>query len=71
MSYSIKACQNCVAPKRHPGCHDHCPEYLQDKAAYESKKAAADKQKAIKAGLDAQAIASVYRARKKRKGRWE
>lgn len=19
-------CINCVAPKRYPGCHDHCPE---------------------------------------------
>ena len=21
----IWCCKNCVAPKRYPGCHDHCP----------------------------------------------
>ena len=69
MSYIIKSCNGCVAPKRHPGCHDHCPEYLQEKAEYRIRKDAADKQKAIRTGLDAQAISGVYRARKKRQGR--
>lgn len=65
---AIKCCNGCAAPKRYPGCHDHCPDYQKEKAEYESKKAAADKQKAIKAGLDAHAIAGVYRANRK-KGR--
>lgn len=71
MSCTIRSCNGCVAPKRHPGCHGHCPDYLKEKAEYESKKAAADKQKAIKEGLDAQAIDGVYRYKKKMKGRWE
>ena len=33
---SIKCCKNCVAPKRHPGCHSTCQEY-QD-AIEENKK---------------------------------
>ena len=71
MSGSFNACRYCVAPKRHPGCHDTCMEYLMEKAVHETKKAVADKQKAVNTGLNAQAIASVYRAHKKRKGRWQ
>ena len=22
-------CKGCVAPKRHSGCHSHCPEYIE------------------------------------------
>lgn len=73
MSYTINhtiiCCNGCVQPKRHPGCHDHCPEYLEEKVVYEAKKAEVDKRKYLNAGLDAQAIASVNRARKIREGR--
>jgi hypothetical protein len=24
-------CYECVAPKRHPGCHAHCEEYIAEK----------------------------------------
>lgn len=30
----IKCCKDCVAPKRHPGCHGVCPEYLYEKALW-------------------------------------
>ena len=73
MSYTlnnrIKCCKGCLTPKRHPGCHAHCEEYLAEKAEYEARKIEVDKQKAIRDGMDAQAIASVYRARKIREGR--
>lgn len=68
---AIKSCYGCVAPKRHPGCHDHCQEYIQEKIAYEEKKAAEHKRKSIEDGLDSQAIKGVYRARKIREGRWK
>ena len=35
----ITSCKGCVAPKRYPGCHAVCPEYLKEKAEYESRKA--------------------------------
>lgn len=35
----IKCCENCVAPKRYPGCHDVCKEYKNEKAEHEVKKA--------------------------------
>lgn len=69
MSYTfnhpITCCKSCVAPKRHPGCHGHCPEYLAERAVYEAKKAEVDKLKAIEDGLDDQAVTAVYRAKKK------
>lgn len=35
----IKCCKDCVAPKRHIGCHGTCKEYLDEKAADEELKA--------------------------------
>ncbi len=69
INHPIKCCKSCVAPKRHPGCHGHCPEYLAEKAVYEAEKAETDKRKYINAGLDAMAIAAVNRARKIWRGR--
>lgn len=28
MANVFKVCKDCVPPKRHLGCHDHCPEHL-------------------------------------------
>jgi len=36
----IKCCKDCVAPKRHPGCHGVCPEYIHEKALWEEEKKA-------------------------------
>ena len=69
MNFHIICCKNCVAPKRHPGCHGHCPEYLSEKTEYEAQKAEIDKRNYIKKGLDAQAAAAVYRAKKIREWR--
>lgn len=42
-------CKGCVPPKRHPACHDHCPEYLEvkeeeakSKSAYSGRKDASN-----------------------------
>ena len=34
----IWCCKDCVAPKRHPGCHSTCKEYKDEKAKDEKKK---------------------------------
>lgn len=57
---TISCCRYCVPPKRHTACWDHCPEYLQEKADYEAKKAKEN----VRKGLDAHVLASVNRARK-------
>lgn len=32
----IKCCKDCVAPKRHPGCHDTCEDYKKEIAEYKA-----------------------------------
>ena len=34
----IKCCKGCVAPKRHPGCHSKCEQFLKEKEEYEKEK---------------------------------
>lgn len=34
----IKCCKDCVAPKRYPGCHGVCPEYIHEKELWEEEK---------------------------------
>ena len=36
----IRSCNGCVAPKRHPGCHATCEDYLKEKAQDEAERAA-------------------------------
>ena len=33
---AIRCCHGCVAPKRHPGCHGTCPEYMSEKAKHDA-----------------------------------
>lgn len=63
--HSIKCCQYCVAPKRYPGCHGSCPEYLQEKAEYEERKALADKQRKVSGDIYCQKSERVTKAIKK------
>lgn len=68
MNHPIVCCKSCIAPKRHPGCHGHCPEYIAERAVYEAQKAEFDKMKAIREGLDDQTISGIYRAKSRGKG---
>ena len=36
------SCYSCKPPKRRPGCHATCPEYLEDKKNYEAVKTLKD-----------------------------
>lgn len=40
-------CIGCVAPKRHPGCHDKCPDYIIAKAFHEAERKADFEQRAV------------------------
>lgn len=64
---AIKCCKGCVAPKRHPGCHGHCPEYIAEKEQYDKEKAVADQKRSIEDGLTAQILTGVNKANKARK----
>ena len=66
---SFECCIPCKPPKRYPGCHDHCPEYAAARAKHEQDKAIANKKKAIDQSIDAQKIAGVKRALRRKGGK--
>ena len=61
---AIYSCKGCVAPKRYPGCHAVCPEYLAEKEQHDKEKAIIDHNKRIYNGLNSQAVNSIYRSQK-------
>lgn len=61
---AIECCRYCVAPKRYPGCHGKCPEYLKEKAEYEKRKRAYYGDQAVNQGLYEQRTARVEKALK-------
>jgi hypothetical protein len=63
------SCKDCVAPKRHPGCHDKCLEYQEQKAKNDEIKAAERKWKEIRGGLISQRDNLYYEAMKRNRGR--
>jgi hypothetical protein len=63
------SCKDCTAPKRHPGCHDKCPEYLEQKAKNDAIKEAERKWKAVRGGLIAQRDELYHEAMKRNRGR--
>lgn len=60
----MRCCHGCVAPKRQPGCHDHCPDYKEERAEYDKLKDAEDKRNAVRCGIYYQKADGVYRAMK-------
>ena len=48
---TIECCKNCIAPKRHLGCHAECPEYIGEKAAYEEKRKKAFQKKEMESAV--------------------
>jgi hypothetical protein len=60
----IYSCKGCVAPKRYPGCHAVCQEYLEQKAAYDERKAELDKEQQIKQAILGDRGVKVYNAMK-------
>ena len=45
MSGYFECCHRCKPPKRHPGCHAKCPEYLRAAEAWEKVREAARKER--------------------------
>lgn len=61
----MDCCRHCVAPKRQPGCHDHCPEYKEERAEYDRRKTIEDQKSAVRNGIYRQKVDGVIRAAKK------
>lgn len=62
----MKCCYGCVSPKRYPGCHSHCPEYIAERAEYDRRKAAEDKKNAVSNGIYLQKVDSILKSVRKR-----
>lgn len=61
---AIRCCNGCVAPKRYPGCHGTCPEYIKEKAEHDARAEADYKRRSIRSGLINQQYNAVSRANK-------
>lgn len=64
MGSIIKCCHHCVPPKRHPGCHGTCPDYIEERALYDELKDAADQVKHTQRGIVMQRDEAVRKALK-------
>lgn len=60
----IKCCHGCVAPKRYPGCHDHCPDYILEKFINDLELEERNKENAKFRGIYEQRDQAIRRARR-------
>ena len=60
-------CRYCTAPKRYPGCHGSCPEYLADRAEYDRLKKDYDRERDIGCAIENDRAKKVYNAMKNRR----
>lgn len=68
----IWCCKDCVAPKRRPGCHGSCPEYLVEKAEHEKERMERLKAKKIDYDIRHQYVrASAIRMENERRKRYK
>ena len=65
----IYCCKGCEAPKRYPGCHGVCQDYLEQKKEHDRLKAEHDKANQIKTAIIGSQMKKVYKAMKDRKNR--
>lgn len=62
-------CYGCVPPKREPGCHSTCPEYLADKAEHDRLKAKHDRERDISMAIYDSRGVKVAKAMKNRRNK--
>lgn len=63
----IKCCSGCVAPKRYPGCHGSCPEYIQEKADHDARMAEDYKRRRLNQNLNEQRYSAITNAVKNKR----
>lgn len=61
------SCKGCEAPKRYPGCHGSCPDYLAERAEYDRLKAIHDREREVNTGINNSRYDNVYKALKYRR----
>ena len=67
---AIQCCRNCVAPKRYPGCHGKCQDYIDEKAQYDQLKGEYKKKSDISNAIIRDRGVKVYKAYKNHKKMW-
>lgn len=63
---AVKCCRGCVSPKRYPGCHNHCPEYIAERAEHDRRKAIYDRERNISNAIYRSRSEKVYKAMRER-----
>ena len=66
---AFECCKYCKAPKRHPGCHGSCPEYIAERAEYDRRKAIYDRERDVSVAIYSNRGEKVYRAMKDRRNK--
>lgn len=63
----ITCCKDCVAPKRHVGCHADCQEYIDEKKKHDEKKAEIDRKRHTNNAIDDHCIGTIIKQMKRKK----
>lgn len=63
----IKCCKDCVAPKRHTGCHENCSEYLYEKKLHDERRQAISEKRQAENALYSQRERAVHKALRHRR----
>ena len=64
---AINCCNGCVPPKRYPGCHGHCPEYIEAKAKHDAERERISKAARTRHDIYSQRGDSVRKAKRRKK----
>lgn len=63
----FSSCYRCEPPKRHPGCHATCPEYIEDRKAYDTMKEAVEYEKKLNTAIVTPGLERSLKRYRKRK----
>ena len=66
---TITCCKECVPPKRYPGCHGSCEEYIAQRTEYKRMKDAYAQKERIARTICGERSVKVFKALKDRKRR--
>ena len=64
---AIRCCNGCVPPKRYPGCHDHCHEYIEEKKKHDAERERINKARLTQLNIYSQRGDSVRKAKRRKK----
>jgi hypothetical protein len=60
----FECCHHCPSTKRHPGCHDVCPEYKEAKKSFEAAKEAEKRDRMVSSAKTDYLNNAVWRKKK-------